>query len=115
MFIPIPSGLTLPEDSDVKPFDLSGKFIVANGKLVPLMIGGQKISMDNEDDGEEGQAHEDAESPDFEAGEDSEESESGGGMGKMEHGEGCGCPECEGKKKGNGFMVAIETAMRPKK
>jgi hypothetical protein len=103
MFIPIPSGLTLPEDSDVKPFDLSGKFIVANGKLVPLMIGGQKISMEEEE----------SEDEEYESEEGGEESEDG--MGEMEHGGGCSCPDCEGKKKGNGFMVAIETAMRPKK
>ena len=112
MFIPIPSGLTLPKNADVQPFDLSGKFIVANGKLVPLMIGGQKVSMDSE---EEGPEHEAAESSDYEAGEQDEESESEDGMGEMEHGKDCGCPDCVGKKKGNGFMVAIETAMRPKK
>lgn len=110
MFIPIPSGLTLPKDSDTQPFDLSGKFIVIKGKLVPLAIGGQKVSMDSEDEGPE---HEAAESSDYEAGEQDEESEDS--MGEMEHGEGCKCPDCEGKKKGNGFMVAIETAMRPKK
>jgi len=101
MFIPIPSGLTLPEDSDTQPFELNGKFIVIKGKLVPLMIGGQKISMGEE--GEESEGYE----------EEGSEEESEGG--EMEHGGGCSCPDCEGKKKGNGFMVAIETAMRPKK
>jgi len=100
MFIPIPSGLTLPENSDTQPFELNGKFIVIKGKLVPLMIGGQKISMGEEGE-EEGYEEEGSE----------EESEGG----EMEHGGGCGCSDCEGKKKGNGFMVAIETAMRPKK
>lgn len=110
MYIPIPSGLTLPEDSDTQPFDLSGKFIVANGKLVPLMIGGQKIEMGGEEEESEDEGYESEE-----GGEESEGGESEDGMGEMEHGGGCGCSDCEGKKKGNGFMVAIETAMRPKK
>ena len=104
MFIPIPSGLTLPEDSDTQPFELNGKFIVIKGKLVPLMIGGQKISMEGEEEESEDEGYESEES-------EGEESEGG----EMEHGGGCGCSDCEGKKKGNGFMVAIETAMRPKK
>lgn len=98
MFIPIPEGLSLPADADTKPFDLSGKFILANGKLLPLMLGGSKVAMS------EGESESEDEGPEQEA-----ESEDG-----MEHGEDCNCPDCSGKKKGNGFMVAIETAMRPK-
>lgn len=48
MLIPIPSGLTLPDDAEATPFDLSGQFIVSDGMLMPLMLGGQKIPMDGE-------------------------------------------------------------------
>jgi len=94
MHIPIPEGLQLPQDANTKPFKLDGMFVVVGGKLMPLELGGQPVSMPESEEDE---------------GEDEEEGgEHGGG------GEGCGCKECEQKKKGNGFMVAIETAMRPK-
>jgi hypothetical protein len=111
MHIPIPSGLQLPQDAAMKPFKLTGTFIMMHGKLMPLELGGVAL-----DDTEEHDKHESAESSDYEEGEDSgEESEE------------C-CSECGGKKKGtvgmskmggqdeagkggNSFVVAIERSM----
>lgn len=97
--IPLPTGLSLPNDAETKPFSLTGMFILRGDKLMALELGGKTVPCGME--------------------EGEEEEEEGEGEG---HGEGkcCGaykegemCDDCP--KQGGGFLVAIERAMKPTK
>lgn len=92
--IPLPEGLTLPETANTQPFSLTGKFLLRGGKLLPLELGGVAVPCDKEygddDDDDEGK-------------------EPDGCCGAYKTGE--MCPDCP--RKGGGFLVAIERAMKP--
>ncbi len=94
--ITIPSGLQLPQDANVKPFSLSGKFLVMGGKLVPLELGGVAVSCESEDE-------------DYEE-EEEYEKEEDGCCGAYKKGPEHMCPECP--KKQMGFIVAVEKALK---
>ena len=98
--IPLPTGLSLPNDAETKPFSLTGMFILRGDKLMALELGG-KIVPCGEEDGEEEE----------EDGEEEEEGGEKGCCGAYKEGEMCeDCPKQEG-----GFLVAIERAMKPVK
>jgi hypothetical protein len=97
--IPVPTGLSLPDDAEVKPFSLTGMFILRGDKLMALELDGKTVPC-----GEEEEEDEDEE------GEEGGEKEHGC-CGAYKHGEMCDdCPKQEG-----GFLVAIERAMKPTK
>ena len=94
--IPLPTGLSLPNDAETKPFSLTGMFILRGDKLMALELGGKIVPCgeEEEEDGEEG--------------EESGEKEC---CGSYKEGEMCeDCP-----KQGGGFLVAVERAMKPVK
>lgn len=91
--IPIPTGLSLPNDAETKPFNLTGLFIQHGDKLMALELDSKTISYESGEEGEYG-----------EEGEDGEEDE----YGKKSHG-------CQKRDDGGGFLVAIERAMKPSK
>ena len=94
--IPLPTGLSLPNDAEVKPFNLTGMFILRGDKLMALELGGKTVPCDKEDEEED---------------EDEEEHGEGKCCGAYKHGEMCDdCP-----KQTGGFLVAIERAMKPTK
>jgi hypothetical protein len=114
MHIPIPNGLQIPADGDVKPFKLTGTFVAMGDHLMPLQLNGLPVIMPK-DQGEDSM-HEAQEGPQHEAGE-----------GMESGGEGQCCPECGGSGKmegspdisqnphsGNSFVVAIERGMKRK-
>jgi hypothetical protein len=94
--IPLPTGLALPNDAEIKPFSLTGMFILRGDKLMALELGGKTVPCDGEEEYEE---------------EEEGEKEEGGCCGAYKNGEMCeDCP-----KQGGGFLVAIERAMKPTK
>lgn len=96
--IPLPTGLSLPNDAEVKPFSLTGMFILRGDKLMALELGGKTVPCgENEEEDDE---------------EDDEEGEKEGGCcGAYKNGEMCeDCPN-----KGGGFLIAVERAMNPSK
>ncbi len=93
--IPVPTGLSLPNDAEVKPFSLTGMFILRGDKLMALELGGKAVPCGEEEE-EEGEE---------------KEGEEEGCCGAYKNGEMCeNCP-----KQGGGFLVAIERAMKPTK
>jgi len=139
MQIPIPSGLQLPANADQIPFSLTGKYIVIHGSLVALSLNGCDVNYADDDgdedvDGEDMEhsddcgcgCHEESESPEFEAGEregamegpedDDDEDEK---MAQEDPTRGGPTPVAEksggSPMKGNSFMIAIETALKPKR
>jgi hypothetical protein len=113
MHIPIPEGLQIPADGNVKPFKLTGTFVAMGDHLMPLQLDGLPVLMPK-DQGEDSM-HEAQEGPEYEAGEGMEEEEGAccqecGGSGKM-----YGSPDISQKpNSGNSFMVAIERSMKRK-
>lgn len=96
MLLPIPDGLQLPPDAATKPFSLSGKFLLMGGGLKPLELGGvaveQSCGHEEEDEEEEYEKEED------------------GCCGGYKKGPEHMCPDCP--KKGVGFIVAVERALK---
>ena len=95
MTFPIPDGLQLPMDAATKPFSLSGKFLLMDGGLRPLELGGVAIEQPcghGEEDDEEYEKEED------------------GCCGAYKKGQEHMCPDCQ--KKGVGFLVAVEKAVK---
>jgi len=111
--IPMPEGLSLPQDASTKPFKLDGLFIAVGNSLMPLQLGGMAIPQggghdeEGEDSGEDG-------------GEDGECCPECGGSGKMggmdsDMGGGKGMNHMGSvEPKGNSFMIAIERSMKKK-
>ena len=94
--IPVPTGLSLPDDAEVKPFSLTGMFILRGDKLMALELDGKTVPCGEKEE---------------EEGEEEEGEEEGGCCGAYKNGEMCeDCP-----KQGGGFLVAIERAMKPTK
>ena len=114
MHIPIPEGLQVPQDGNVKPFKLTGMFIAMGDKLMPLQLDGLPVMMPK-DEGED-IGHEMEEGPEHEASESEGGeccSECGGKMSGKEEMEGMRGVD-EGQNKGNSFMIAIERSMKRK-
>lgn len=92
----MPTGLSLPNDAETKPFSLTGMFILRGDKLMALELGGKIVPCGGEEE------------------EDGEEEEEGGEKeccGAYKEGHMCDdCPKQEG-----GFLIAIERAMKPTK
>ena len=99
MHIPIPEGLKLPQDAQTKPFKLDGMFVVMDGKLMPLELGGQPIAAPKNESENSEEYEEESEGYEEEGCCDK-----CGGKGKM-HGQ-------EGEPKGNSFVIAIERSMK---
>lgn len=139
MFIPIPPNLPLPTTADTQPFDLKGSFIVIEGFLVPLSLNGCTVNRPEDNASEEAEEMEEemeemeGESPmiddidgicDYCGGNPCDcESES---MDEVpdQADPTAGGPEWVAEKpkpadqsvgKGDSFVLAIETAMRPKR
>lgn len=94
--IPLPTGLSLPNDAEVKPFSLTGMFILRGDKLMALELGGKTVPCGEEEE---------------EDGEEEEENGEKGCCGAYKEGKMCDdCP-----KQAGGFLVAIERAMKPAK
>lgn len=51
--IPLPTGLSLPNDAEVKPFSLTGMFILRGDKLMALELGGKTVPCDGEEEEDE--------------------------------------------------------------
>lgn len=96
--IPLPTGLSLPNDAETKPFSLTGMFILRGDKLMALELGGKTVPCGMEDGEKE---------------EYGEEKEHGEGECCGAYKEGEMCDDCP--KQGGGFLVAIERAMKPTK
>lgn len=110
MHIPIPEGLQVPADGNVKPFKLTGMFVAMGDHLMPLQLDGLPVLMP-EDEGKDSM-HEMEEGPQYEAGEGMEGQccQECGGTGKME-----GSPDLsQNPHSGNSFVVAIERGMKRK-
>ena len=116
--IPIPEGLQLPPDANVKPFKLSGMFIAIANALLPLQLEGIAVSQSSSE--EESSDEEAQESPEYEAGEEAcaccpECGGSGKAKGEGDMGGKHGMDDMEGRApKGNSFMIAIERSMKKK-
>ena len=95
--IPLPTGLSLPNDAETKPFSLTGMFILRGGKLMALELGGKTVPCGEEEDEEE----------------DEEKEEGGEGECCGAYKEGEMCEDCP--KQGGGFLIAIERALKPSK
>lgn len=94
--IPLPAGLSLPNDAETKPFSLTGMFILRGDKLMALELGGKTVPCGEEEE---------------EDGEEEEESGEKECCGAYKEGEMCeDCP-----KQGGGFLVAVERAIKPVK
>jgi len=48
MYIPIPEGIQLPSDANVKPFKLEGTFISIGNSLLPLQLGGKPVMLEKD-------------------------------------------------------------------
>jgi len=120
MYIPIPEGIQLPSDANVKPFKLEGTFISIGNSLLPLQLGGKPVML--EKDAGEDPEHEAQEGPAYEASESEGHEGEGeccsacggsGKMGGMEDMEDMG-DMGDSKHKGNSFVIAIERSMKRK-
>ena len=124
MYIPIPEGVQLPPNANIKPFKLDGIFIAIGNSLMPLQLGGKPVMLekdageDPEHEAQEGPAYEASESEGHEGGE-GECCSTCGGSGKMDGMEGMEDMGDMGdmgdsKHKGNSFVIAIERSMKRK-
>jgi hypothetical protein len=115
--IPVPSGLKLPENATTQPFTAEVDFLLMNGMLMPISVAGVPLYAEPAESMEYGEEYK-SEGEEYESeGEEYEsEGEEDGCCGAYKKGPEHMCPECPKKGgMGGGFLIAIESALKPKK